>query len=111
MHLRSGVEDRVEGNANGVQMLAHGNARRRRVAGFDRGQDAPVLLVGRMLAVRHHVQGLGLVGEGVPDVGDDVFEDLVPARPRDQRVEAGVQAHPHFGVVLAAHRGNDVAQR
>ena len=64
-----------------------------------------------MLAVfRDQVQGFGLVGQGVPDVGHDAFEDLVAAGAGDGGVEAGIEHHPGFGVGFHGHRGHHGAE-
>ncbi len=98
------LEDGVEGHAHGAEVLAHGGAGFGGGAGFDGVEDALVFDVGGVLAVGHHVQGFGLVGQGVADVGHDAFEHLVAAGPGDGGVEAGIEGHPGFGVGFRGHR-------
>src|SRR5690349_18360584 len=73
------AEDGVERFADGAQVPGHGRAGVCRGSGFDGVEDEPVLDVGGVLAVGHHIEGFGLVCEGVADVRHNAFEHLVAA--------------------------------
>ena len=73
-------------------------------------QDALVLLVGGELAVGHDVEGLGLVGQGVADVGHDAFEDLVPLARAIAAWKLESRLTHTSGSSSAAHRGHDVPE-
>ena len=95
---------------DGAQVLSHGGAGVCSGPGFDGVQDEAVLDVGGVLAVGHHVEGFGLVGEGVADIRHDAFEHLVAAGAGDGCMEAGIEGDPGFWIGLRSHGRHHAAE-